>query len=177
MSIALALLLTFLSPLPPEVPMCSCIPNPPPLAALEDADFVFSGLVTDIDTNHEEAYPRLDVNMVTMQIWKGNIESKVVIETANNSAACGFPFEERKNYIVYGYVHQGRMNASLCSRTALLSNAEEDLRELADLDFESHGSRCGGPGLGVVFQTFLFLFVGIFLLKLGKAVPLRSTKG
>lgn len=154
----------------PETVMCSCIPPPPPPEALEASDFVFSGVVTDIKTRGKGEFPMLHVEMRALSIWKGDVDSEIIIETANNSAACGFPFESKKAYLVYGHVYEGQMHASLCSRTALLENAFDDIRDLPTPGSVSKSSpRCGGPTSAVVLQTFVFLFAGMFLTR--KRIP------
>lgn len=82
----------------------------------------------------------MDPVSVTFQVgsrWKGELGEKVTVTTASSGASCGFEFTKGERYIVYaggeetaGEGGTTKLTASLCSRTALFSGAEEDLNEL-----------------------------------------------
>lgn len=61
------------------------------------------------------------------QTWKNVNEEKVTVTTATNSASCGYEFEVGKEYLVYGYIQDGAIETTICSRTASLADATEDL--------------------------------------------------
>jgi hypothetical protein len=52
------------------------------------------------------------------------------VVTAVSSATCGYNFEVGKSYLVYAGTFDGKLNVSLCSRTALIDQAGEDLQAL-----------------------------------------------
>lgn len=106
---------------------CSCIAPGTPLEELEKADAVFTGTVTAIDSLDE------GTNRVTLRIvhlWKGPEPIYLSVKTAADSAGCGFNFEQGKDYLVYAQASEEGYRVSLCSRTALLSTAQEDLDAL-----------------------------------------------
>jgi hypothetical protein len=111
---------------------CSCLQPAPPLKALAESDAVFSGTVVSLS---EPMLPTSSADLMSVefdvaQVWKGDISQKEEIHTALSSASCGFNFEAGRDYIVYANEYGGRLQASLCSRTSLLSDAQEDLQAL-----------------------------------------------
>jgi len=120
--------------LPPDA-RCSCLPPAPPRVALGQADAVFSGRVVSVVEHAEEdpghpGGPHLEVRIVPMQRWKGAAADTVTVRTANQSAACGYAFETGGEYLVYASSGDGVLRVTLCSRTALLAQAGEDLAAL-----------------------------------------------
>lgn len=117
---------------------CSCIENPPPAEALEGADYVFTGTVTMVKTSNPapggQSFPKATVKLDVQSVYKGNVGAKFSVETAESSAACGFTFAEGESYIVYAYGGDGggKPSTSLCSRTAALGDAAEDLEALGE---------------------------------------------
>ena len=111
---------------------CSCIMPKTPTEAIKDTDWVFVWKVTKVETvekNMEDF--TYEQNIVNFEIeqkikWEQDISK---ITTAKDSATCWFNFEEWKTYIVYtNYNEENKeYNVSLCSRTALLENASEDV--------------------------------------------------
>lgn len=122
--------------LPGPLSACTCAPPGPPAQEMERADAVFTGKVVSIGAAHvpgdEPKWPsRLEVTFRLLGVWKGLAEGeRVTVYTASQSAACGFEFEDGKKYLVYAYDAGGELTATLCSRTALLKRAEEDLQAL-----------------------------------------------
>ena len=114
---------------------CSCAPPPPPREALKGSTAVFSGKVVEVK-RHDDF--RLAVEFAAEESWKGIDARKVVVYTANNGAACGVNFEKGKRYLVYATeVPQGdegkkALSTNLCTRTAKLADAKEDLKDLGE---------------------------------------------
>lgn len=148
---------------------CSCMPPPAPLEAKAQMDGVFSGTVLSVEGLEpgEMGIP-VEVTLDVHTIWKGDPGAKVVVRTANNSAACGFNFEEGQQYLVYAHQEDGEWTTNLCTRTAELSRASADLDALGE-GADAGGAaakRCGGPtGLGAL--------QAIFITMLGTAVLRR----
>ncbi len=160
--ISLAYVLLMMVSLPALSLACSCIAPRAPLVELGESDFVFSGVVKDITPFSTEFGKTHVVKIQVLSKWKGEVYEEVFVQTADNSAACGYPFREGESYLIYGYLHNNIMQTGLCTRTNLLKNAQEDLDELAEGEYVStYKPRCGGPTSAVVVQTFLFLFVGM----------------
>lgn len=166
---SLVLLLTLLLSLPRKSSACSCVPPPTPLVALAGSDAVFSGVVKSV-TPFSTQYGK--THMVKLQVlsrWKGEMDKEIYIQTADNSAACGYPFEEGVSYIVYANLYDNFLHTGLCSRTARLEDAADDLQELDEGEqISTYKPRCGGPTSAVVLQTFLFLSIGMLFSRKGR---------
>lgn len=113
---------------------CSCRPPPPPREALAHADAVFAGRVVAVvehsgeDPGHPGG-PHLAVRIVPSARWKGAAADTVTVRTADNSAACGFPFQVGEEYLVYAS-GMDSLRVYTCSRTAPLERAGEDVEAL-----------------------------------------------
>ena len=111
---------------------CSCMHNEDPVTEYERYDAVFAGKVIGKKKNPNDSMEYL-VKMEVSKAWK-KIEFKDVwITTSWDSASCGVNFETDKEYIVSGTKQEdGKYNVNLCSRTALLDDAKEDLNALGN---------------------------------------------
>lgn len=112
---------------------CSCLPPPPPKKAMEQAAAAFSGKVTKIEPAGECEQA---VTLEVAATWKGAGKKEVVLYTANDSAACGYGFVKGKSYLIYAHTaKRGEaklLETNICTRTALLADAKEDLKELGE---------------------------------------------
>ena len=131
-----ALFLSFLLTLPaPVTYACDCVVSGSPSEEMEKKDAVFSGKVLTIkdrnklSTIKSSADP-MEVVIAVNEIWKGIEESQVAVFTERDSASCGFEFQVGQEYLVYASKDGDQLRASLCSRTALLSLASDDVTEL-----------------------------------------------
>lgn len=104
---------------------CSCLQIDVP-TAFGQADAVFEGRVLEI----ERSGGALRATLAVVQHWKGIESERVVVETAGDSAACGVAFEAQTSWLVYAEREGDRLRASLCSRTARIEGAQEDVAEL-----------------------------------------------
>ncbi|MCB9611071.1 MAG: hypothetical protein H6721_02080 [Sandaracinus sp.] len=83
------------------------------------------------ETTHQAAFSSFAVRFEVTRQWKGVESESVVVHTARDSAACGFPFEVGQDYLVYASAEQdGTLSTGLCDRTALVADASEDLAAL-----------------------------------------------
>ncbi|MBA3533204.1 MAG: hypothetical protein H0T73_14890 [Ardenticatenales bacterium] len=113
---------------------CSCMMSPAPAQAMTESEAVFQGRATQVPPSGD-MMGSVDPLMVTFevsQVWKGPVEPVMTIRTAASSASCGYTFEEGQEYVVYGRAVDGWLEASLCSRTAPLANAAEDIAALGE---------------------------------------------
>ena len=129
--IAIAGLVHFANP--DRAAACDFEEPPPPQEALEDATAVFSGEVRSIepvddDPGNQFIAATIDVD----RAWKGIDSTPVVVETHQDQATCGFPFEEGESYIVYARAEGTPLTTALYHRTQLLERADEDLEVLGE---------------------------------------------
>lgn len=120
----------WLAPAPARA--CSCMRPPPPRDAADAATAVFQGKVTALQVDQPEgAYLAFHVYTLEVErVWKGDVVDTLTVRTADNSAACGRPFEVGESYLVYAKDVEGQLSDNLCSRTSKLADASEDLDAL-----------------------------------------------
>ena len=108
---------------------CSCIEPGTPGEALESSASVFAGKVVSIDDRLVlgSSLDPLIVEFDIGTVWKGPLHQSVELKTTSNTASCGYSFVEGVKYLVYSW---NGLDASFCSRTRPLSEAQYDLAEL-----------------------------------------------
>ena len=132
--------LVFLSN-PGVVYACKCAAPGAPAEELAKFDAVFTGRVISIehsfDPNATTVSPedRTTVGFEVSNVWKGNVLKSMDVTTPPTGGSCGFAFIEGEEYIVYAsdsaYGDDG-YTVSICSRTALLEEAQADVDELGE---------------------------------------------
>ena len=105
---------------------CSCVAPRPPLEARNEAQAVFSGTVSSVQSDASGLLVTFDMD----EIWKGPEGAQLTLATSGSSASCGYEFAQGERYLVYGFAQEGRLNTGLCTRTATLASAAEDLAAL-----------------------------------------------
>lgn len=135
--LAFALICSAISFFPLVSHACSCVNNPVPITAMDNAEAVFVGKVLKVKQERKQkgiigAIEYRDVNLFEVEkTWKGIEQSQIMIYDNGHDESCGFVFEEGKSYIIYAYKSKdGDLYTSYCSRTAELSNANADLEQL-----------------------------------------------
>lgn len=119
---------------------CSCVPPGSVQEEMERSSAVFSGKVVEIVNPNKKNKIQSSANLVAVKLevkewWKGGNESEVIVYTEMSSASCGFEFSLNEEYIVYAYKDDdGKIRVNLCSRTAELKDAEEDLTQLGEAE-------------------------------------------
>ena len=106
---------------------CSCM-KLTPSEGLTSSSAVFTGKVTNIEENTATKFGGLEVTLRVKEMWKGEPKEEVKVHTAASSAACGYSFAKGETYLVYAVRDEADpMRVSLCSRTAPVGDAKEDL--------------------------------------------------
>jgi len=143
-----------------------------PSEGLSSSHAVFTGEVTDIERNETTRFGGLEVTLRVKQVWKGAPQERTKVHTAGSSAACGYSFVKGKTYLIYAVRDEADpMRVSLCSRTALVENAKEDLDFLGkpSHQFDNSGGRrrscSASPGSlgGTNVAWVAFLLAGTIL--------------
>ena len=163
----LLIVFSFIATAAHELKACSCFPKPLPTDAVAQADAVFAGKVEKVEpvVSRVSSFRRIKITVTS--VWKGDREAATEIFTALDGAACGYDFQVNATYLMYAYKNEsGRLQTDICTRTALISRAREDLDYLGPAVSEK-GACCGSPD---IFSGDAVLFLGMifFLLKRGK---------
>ena len=117
---------------------CSCMAYPADEAqavavAWPKADVIFLGKVTAIKSGIPGASRWRGVTLEVEQRWKGLPEDlPVVVRTASNSAACGYPYDLGRSYVVFAYRNPAndQLTTNLCALNKRRKHAEGVMREL-----------------------------------------------
>jgi hypothetical protein len=133
---------------PQSVMACTCMYPGPPSSEFAEADAVFIGQVTRIQDEWNSATPpssQIDlqhygyrVYFAVISSWKGVSTATVEVTTGYGGGDCGYSFSVGEKYVVYAYRKPNGLRASICSRTAELSQADEDLQYLNTIPFLFH---------------------------------------
>ncbi|MDF2921410.1 MAG: hypothetical protein K0R57_324 [Paenibacillaceae bacterium] len=120
---------------PAEVQACSCAPPFPVSVELERKTAIFSGkAISVVQPEQKRVMSSADPVTITFEVttvWKGELGRQAVVYTAVSGESCGFTgFVEGKEYIVFAYDSQDRLQTGRCEKTMLLSAAAEELKEL-----------------------------------------------
>ncbi len=115
---------------------CKCAVPGSPSEELEKFDAVFAGRVLSVqhsfDPNGSSFSPddHTTVGLTVNTVWKGAVDKNIDLTTPPTGGSCGFAFVEGEEYIVYAYEsteESDNLNVSICSRTALLGEAQTDM--------------------------------------------------
>ena len=112
-----------------QVEACSCGSRPSPSGAYHSSTVVFSGKVVAIrgfDIPAWGTYSSADRGTIEFRVstvWKGPAYETMSVTTLRDSASCGYPFEEGREYVVYAYAH-GFLEGPPTVRQLLQPNAE-----------------------------------------------------
>nr|WP_309099617.1 hypothetical protein [Fredinandcohnia onubensis] len=129
------LFLIFIGLFPGQASACSCAYPESVKDELNRKTAVFSGKVIKMGDENKNSYIQssadpIEVLFEVNESWKGVETSQLLVSAARSSASCGYEFELDKEYIVYAYGESDNLETGLCERTALLSEAGEDLEIL-----------------------------------------------
>jgi hypothetical protein len=72
--------------------------------------------------------------------WKGETTSKMFLATdrirnadgTGSGSSCDYDFEKGETYLIYAYGKENELRTDYCTRTELLTKAEEDLKILGE---------------------------------------------
>ncbi len=130
--------------LPERADACEC-GTPGPCQALSYADAVFTGVVTDVsavltpDGNSETG------TVTTFVADRSFVGPTGMVVLKSRLSSCEFQFRVGERYLVYARrASDGSLTTSLCSRTNLLANADQDLAFLTSLPSAGTGGHLSG---------------------------------
>ncbi|HWP42272.1 MAG TPA: hypothetical protein VNO14_03480 [Blastocatellia bacterium] len=114
---------------------CTCLPAKNATEEIGRSAAVFSGKVIEIrrDEGAKDLFATVEAVFEVERAWKGIEKKTVSVFTSSQSSACGYGFKRGESYLVYASEgREGRLITSICSRTRLLKDANDDLKELGE---------------------------------------------
>lgn len=135
----------------PNTFACECVPLKSMPDELSNSELVFIGKVLRIKTPKSAKLTgksgvsiegqeitgiylaaQTNIRFKVIQKFKGTFSSQyVMVATSSGCCDCGFLFEKNTEYLVYAYKNkEGRLETSVCTRTKLKNQAEEELKQL-----------------------------------------------
>ena len=170
-------LIVTMFPPPQTAQACSCVPPESVQKELEKSDAVFRGVVTDMEKPAQffggSSGDLVEVTLEVEETWKGVETKEVIVQTAISSASCGFEFEVGKEYLVYARQTGEGLHVSLCSRTAAIEYATNDLDELekGKTDFKEEVTKANPSQTGLQTSILIgtssaaIIFLGVFIFR------------
>jgi hypothetical protein len=136
---------------------CSCLGFGPACTAAVSAETsaVFLGTVEQI-----RGWPfgstftgLVQVSFSVQAGYKGVTSKRIAVLTNRSEAACGFPFKEKEQYVVYASRHLGALYTSICQRTLPAALVKDDLEYLKGLKNRPDKSDVFGSYKRYTFDT------------------------
>jgi hypothetical protein len=97
--------------------------------SLKESKAVFTGKVTAIE---KLTILSVKVTMKVDRVWKKDLPETVILFTGVGKGDCGYPFKEGESYLIYEDSSSNSLVVNICSRTKLLSKADEELKILGN---------------------------------------------
>ena len=113
---------------------CSCAMPPGSQDALADSDAVFSGEVVAVEqgTATARSWGYDAATLRVSEVWKGPGRAALEVKTPSQGSACGYHFEEGREYLVYAYTGKQGLEVDSCGATKPLSRAGANLAALGE---------------------------------------------
>jgi len=117
---------------------CTCSAPATAAEAFEKSSAVFRGRVTKIyrsflDTAGITRTGNHRVKFEVTKCWKGSQSKSIVVITRLSGEACGFPFEEKREYLVYVAAGPADIETGICTGTKSIVGAEPEMGQLDQL--------------------------------------------
>ena len=117
---------------------CTCMAPATAAEAFEKSSSIFRGKVTKIyqslwDTAGITRTGNYRVKFEVTRRWKGSQARSIVVVTRLSGEACGFPFEEKKEYLVYVAPGPAKIETGICTGTKSVVGADLEMGQLDQL--------------------------------------------
>jgi hypothetical protein len=117
---------------------CTCAAPATPAEGFKQSTGVFRGTVIEISRPFLDRIGLTEsgghrVKLEVVKQWKGEPARTVEVVTRLTGEACGFPFEENKEYLIYVVSQPKDIQTGICTGTKSLAGAEPEMKQLDDL--------------------------------------------
>ena len=140
---------------------CSCKRSKPPCGGYEKTSAIFTGEVINITVVPQRGKT---VQFKVIESLNNVRVQNLNVETGLGGGDCGYDFKVGEKYLVYANEYEGKIGTGLCSRTQLLSTAQNDLEILRQTK------------LNKPIQSRLFGTLRIFHSETGSVNPIPKIK-
>ena len=189
-SVVLLLTFIFFSYSPNTSYACSCVEPGSVQEEFNQSVAVFSGKVIGvIDKDKfnpiQSSSDPIGVVFEVDEVWKGINQTQVIVYTSRFPESCGYEFTTTK-YLVYANESDGDLSVSMCSRTTLLSAAQEDLNELGlgdkpteevKIDLNDTEEESMSPTNKIIFSIAMLIMLIVVAIYIIRLVEKRNLKG
>jgi hypothetical protein len=165
---------------PSPVEACSCTGPGKPCEAFWQAESVFIGTVSSIEQEmvtekwSNRPYPRRVISFDTVTVSRGPSEP-MRVRTGLGGGDCGYDFDVGQSYVVYAHRDSdGRLATGICSRTAPVERAADDLSFIRGLPPSSSKDALGWV-TGEARRLEQDLVTGVATLDEPATQPIRLT--
>lgn len=149
--ILMAVIVAWLGVMAPAAQACRCVTPGPPCDSYGTASAVFVGTATSVrraEPAPEGSVQPLNYSRVFKfsvdQAYLGVAGTEIEVVTGSGGGDCGYDFNIGERYLVYAYLYQNTLSASICSRTRPFTQANEDLAFLGNLSSAARGATIYG---------------------------------
>ena len=117
---------------------CTCMAPATAAEALQKSSAVFRGRVVTIYRSFLDRVGITNTAGYRVQFeitkqWKGASSKSTVVITRLTGEACGFPFEEKKEYLVYVVTEPKDIQTGICTGTKNIAEAKQEMKQLDKL--------------------------------------------
>jgi hypothetical protein len=117
---------------------CSCAAPAGPAEGLKRSTAVFRGTVREISRPLRDRLGLTKsgghrVKFEVLKQWKGAPSKSIELITRLTGEACGFPFEEKNEYLVYVVADPKDLQTGICTGTKNVSEAVQEMKELDEI--------------------------------------------
>ena len=114
---------------------CTCMAPATTGEAFHKSSAVFRGKVSRVyrslwDTMGVTRTGNHRIKFEVMKRWKGSQAKSIVVVTRLSGEACGFPFEEKKEYLVYVAPGVAGIETGICTGTKSVVGADLEMKQL-----------------------------------------------
>jgi len=175
---------------------CSCVVPGTPEEEMKKFDAVFMGTVTSISernvSDFDPTQTRSIVDPVKIGInvghsWKGVTTDFIYVYTGYGSGDCGYPVTGYETYLFYASGPIDNLSISICSRTSLYREAQEDrsyLGQLQELSLRhvlpQNADSIEDNKMGIIFLlgglTIVLFIAVIYLIVINQKMRRKNNK-
>ena len=118
---------------------CDCVPKRPVTVEFATADAVFVGtLHTRVMYDGKMLPEKMGIEQLVFEVEAGfkNVKSAAVVMFNRSNSTCALTFESGVTYLIYAFkTTKGELHTHVCSRTAQIDSAMDDIEALGEPEY------------------------------------------